>query len=204
MIEQLLSGGSISLIVAGLLAAGVGAPLPEDGLLLAAGVLAHRGEMMWPVVLAVLYVTVLCADSILFFLGYRFGEPLLARRPLRWIVTPERRERVSGLFERRGAQAIFIGRFIVGLRAVVFVVAGLERVRPRVFLFWDAVAALITVPLLFGLGFYFHSRIDEVRAAVATGQRGIAIVAVSALVLWIGWRWFKRRGEGSRPEDQVT
>ena len=143
--------------------------------------------------LALLYATVLGADSLLFFLGYRFGEPMLARRPLRWVVTPARRERVTRLFARRGAQAIFFGRFIVGLRAVVFVIAGIERVKPRVFFFWDALAALITVPVIFGLGYAFHSQIDVVRDYVANTQRGVAAIVVLAVVVWLIWTWLARR-----------
>jgi membrane protein DedA with SNARE-associated domain len=191
--EDLLAKGSIPLIIAGLLAAGVGAPLPEDGLLLAGGVITHQAKLTWWSVLAMLYATVLCADSVLFFLGYRFGEPMLARRPLRWIVTPARRERVTRLFASRGAQAIFFGRFIVGLRAVVFVIAGIERVKPRVFFFWDALAALITVPLIFGLGYAFHSQIDVVRGYVANTQRGVAAIVVLGVVVWLIWTWLARR-----------
>lgn len=198
MFEELLAKGSIPLIVAGLLAAGVGAPLPEDGLLLAGGVITHQAKMTWWIVLAILYFTVLTADTILFALGYRFGEPMLARRPLKWVVTPARRERVTRLFARRGAQAIFFGRFIVGLRAVVFVIAGIERVKPRVFFFWDALAALITVPVIFGLGYAFHSQIDVVREYVANTQRGIAVVLVFAFLAWISWVWFARK---KKPTD---
>lgn len=193
MLQELIAKGSIPLIVAGLLASGVGAPFPEDGLLLAGGVLAHKTSQVWWGVLAVLYLTVLVADALLFTLGYLFGEPMLARRPLRWIVTPERRARVTRLFEKHGALAIFLGRFVLGLRAVVFVIAGVERVKPRVFLFWDAMAALITVPVLFGLGYVFHSKLDVVRAYVTSTQRFVAILFLALLVFWVGWTWRKRR-----------
>ena len=193
MLQELIAKGSIPLIVAGLLASGIGAPLPEDGLLLAGGVLTHQAGLSWPGVLGVLYVTVLLADSILYTLGYRFGEPMLARRPLRWIVTPARRARVTELFAKHGALTIFLGRFILGLRAVVFVIAGVERVRPRVFLFWDGAAALITVPVLFGLGYVFHSRIDMVRAQVASTQRLMGALLLLTLLSWLAWSWRKRR-----------
>ncbi len=193
MLEDLIAQGSIPLIVVGLLASGVGAPFPEDGLLLAGGVLTHRGGQTWWGVLTVLYITVLIADSLLFMIGYLFGEPMLARRPLRWFVTPQRRERVTRLFTKHGALAIFLGRFVLGLRAVVFVIAGVERIKPRVFLFWDAVAALITVPVLFGLGYVFHSKLDIVRSYVSNTQRGVALLFLVLSVCWVGWTWQKRR-----------
>jgi membrane protein DedA with SNARE-associated domain len=193
VLQELIAKGSIPFIVAGLLASGIGAPLPEDGLLLAGGVLTHQTGLAWWWVLVLLYVTVLMADSILFILGYRFGEPMLARRPLRWIVTPSRRERVTLLFAKHGALTIFLGRFILGLRAVVFVIAGVERVKPRVFLFWDAMAALITVPVIFGLGYAFHSQIDVVRAHVESAQLGVAILLITLLLCLGIWTWRKRR-----------
>lgn len=201
MLQELIAKGSISLIVVGLLASGVGAPFPEDGLLLAGGVLTHRNELEWWGVLTTLYVTVLAADSLLFTLGYLFGEPMLARRPLRWIVTPQRRERVTRLFARHGALAIFLGRFVLGLRAVVFVIAGVERVRPRVFLFWDGVAALITVPVIFGLGYTFHSQLDVVRAYMANTQYAVAGMFLLGVSSWAVWRWRKRREVQEKEES---
>lgn len=201
MLQELIAKGSIPLIIAGLLASGVGAPLPEDGLLLAGGVLAHRDALAWWEALAMLYATVLAADSLLFTLGYCFGEPMLARKPLKWIVTPQRRERVTRLFARHGALAIFLGRFVLGLRAVVFVIAGVERVRPRVFLFWDGVAALITVPVIFGLGYMFHSQLDTVRVYLASTQYALASLFVLGVAGWLGWSWRRRRAASRRCHD---
>ncbi len=183
MLDEILSYGSIPALLAGLLGAGVGVPLPEDGLLLAIGVLAHRNAEVWWLVLASAYFTVLTADSMLFAVGYKFGDPVLKRRPFRWIVTPTRRKKVTKIFHERGGFAIFIGRFITGMRGAIFITAGCERMSFRTFLFWDAVAAIITIPAVFGLGYLFHSQLDLVRETLATAQLGVAVFAVAALAL---------------------
>jgi len=180
--DDILSYGSIPMLLAGILAAGVGVPLPEDGLLLATGVLTHRNAETWWMVLIAAYIAVLVADSMIFGAGYIFGDPILKRRPFRWLITPTRRERVTRIFHERGAFAVFIGRFISGMRGAIFITAGTERMSFRTFLFWDALAALITIPVVFGLGFVFHARLDVVKEMLSTAQTGIAVGAAILLV----------------------
>lgn len=45
MLERLIAFGSLPLLVVALLAAGLGVPLPEDVVLLAAGVVSHRAAL---------------------------------------------------------------------------------------------------------------------------------------------------------------
>jgi membrane protein DedA with SNARE-associated domain len=193
MFDEILSYGSIPMMLGGILAAGVGVPLPEDGLLLATGVLTHRNAETWWFVLAAAYVAVLCADSLIFGAGYLFGDPILKRRPFRWLITPERRSRVTTIFEKKGAFAVFVGRFATGMRGAIFITAGTERMPYRTFLFWDAMAALITIPVVFGLGYAFHSQLDVVKEILSTAQTGIGIGAVVVMV--VGYVLWARRAK---------
>lgn len=197
MIDQILTEGSIPMILAGLLAAGVGIPLPEDGLLLAAGVMTHRNAESWMFVLAAAYCAVLVADSLIFSAGYIFGDAILKRRPFSWIATPNRRDRVGQIFEERGAFAVFVGRFITGMRGAIFITAGTQRMSFRTFLLWDALAALITIPIVFGLGFLFHSQLDVVKDLLATAQTSIAVAAAVLLGGGLYWRMRKSRAEAA-------
>ena len=60
MLERFIQFGSLPLLVAALLVAGFGVPIPEDVVLIAGGVLAHRSAQLdasapWEGVLVALY-----------------------------------------------------------------------------------------------------------------------------------------------------
>ncbi|HTM43798.1 MAG TPA: DedA family protein [Polyangiaceae bacterium] len=194
MLEYFVTAGSLPILVLAVLIAGYGVPIPEDAVLLAAGVLSQRGTQPWWLALPVMYAAIIGADCILFFVARRVGEAILTRRPLRWIATPTRRVKVAQLFQTRGPQAIFLGRYMAGLRAVVFALAAIEGVPFATFLAFDALAGVITVPLVFALGYLFSSHVAAVQAGLAQAQHWMLASIGLIIILAIGlrsWRQLK-------------
>ena len=191
-LNDVISIGSLPFILAGLLVAGFGIPIPEDVLLLAAGVVAHRTMYSSWVVLPLCYVSAIGADCGLFLIARRFGEPLLRRVPFRWLVTGKARRRVEALFTHYGAQAVFVGRHLSGARGVVFMLAGIERMPFARFLLWDGLAGLVTIPVVFALGYLFSAHVEAVQAGLARAEHWIAVTA--AALLLVGWVFWSHRG----------
>lgn len=131
---------------------GLGVPVPEDVVLLVAGVLAAVEERSWQQVSVVMYVAVIGGDSLMFLMGQRLGGRLLnSAAGQRWF-PPAKRERVEQFYARHGAKGLFIARFLPGLRSLIFFSAGSLRVPYLTFLWWDGLAALISVPVFVWLG----------------------------------------------------
>jgi membrane protein DedA with SNARE-associated domain len=192
VLERFLDFGSIPLLVLGLLLAGLGLPIPEDALLLAGGALAHRTSASPWLVLPALYLGAIGADVLVYVLARRYGDALLSSRLLGWLATAKRRERVRRLLERHGSRAVFVGRHLSGLRTVVFAVAAIEGVPFRTFLFWDALGGLVTVPVVFGLGYLGSAHIAAVEADLAHFEHWVGLGA--ALALSAAWfLWWRRR-----------
>jgi len=188
VLQRLVEIGSLPLLVLGLLLAGFGVPIPEDALLLGGGALAHRGDLPWWLVLVVLYLAAIGADAVVYALAKRYGDALLSSRLFRWVVTPARKNRVHRLFERHGSRAVFVGRHLSGMRTVVFALAAIEGVRFRTFLFWDALGGLITVPVVFGLGYLGSRHLATVEADLARVEHWtLLIVALGASAAWFLW-----------------
>ena len=74
-------------------------------------------------------------------------------------------------------------RHVTGLRAATFLTAGIVRVPWRTFLFADMGAALGSVPLGFGLGYLFTSRIKAILADVHRVERWLGLGALCDLTL---------------------
>ena len=89
---------------------------------------------------------------------------------------------------RRGALAVFGGRFMVGMRAPMFIVAGASGIPYTRFITWDLLNMTITMPLLLGTGYWMGPPVLESHAALPW-LTNIVLVAILAYGLW----WFRRQ-----------
>ena len=182
---------------------GLGLPVPEDIPIITSGYLVHLGTMaFWPA-LGVNLLGIMLGDLMIYGFGYWMGPKALEHRLLRPVMTPYRMEKVHGFFERHGRKAIFFGRFVAGLRAPLFLAAGITRLPLRIFFAMDLAAALLSVPLLLAAAWYFGDHIDEFRRMVGTGK-AIFILALGAAAAWMGAKYLRRRwrSKDSRPDSQ--
>jgi membrane protein DedA with SNARE-associated domain len=169
-----------------LLLCGLGLPVPEDISLISAGYLAHLGTVEIHAVFLVCFVAVLGGDTLAFTVGRQFGTRLLASRFGHRYFTPKRQRRVRAYFRTYGSKVIFIARFLPGLRFSIFLSAGMLHVRPYVFIVYDSLAALVSVPFLVYSAFYFGDRIDQVIKWAKRSEYGILVlVGVAALIVAI-------------------
>ena len=177
---------------------GLGLPIPEDVVLLTGGYLVHRGITRYPVTLVVSLLGVVVGDNSLFFLGRHFGTRLV-----RYFSLGRGRksqiERIEAFMQRYGHRAIFYARFLAGLRALVYLSAGSFGVRPAVFLLYDLVGALISVPIVVTLGYVFGKQLELLVKYLGGFERLILIVAILCVAVY-GTRLFVLR----KPKESVT
>jgi len=172
-----------------LLAAGVGVPIPEDIPILLSGYLSRRGVMDLSIALPVCFSGVLLGDACLFMLGRRGGQSL-RRRGLAGSVTSERIDRASALINRYGVGAIVIARHIAGLRVAVFAAAGAAGMSFRQFIFWDALSACASVPLMMFLGYLFADRLETLIHHIHHAEHwAFAIALLIVIVAIVHWQW---------------
>jgi membrane protein DedA with SNARE-associated domain len=104
---------------------------------------------------------------------------------------------VEQFFESHGTKAVFLARFLPGLKVVACPAAGAFRMAPLPFALWHA-AASISFALLFGLTAFWAGE-----AAIQLMERwGIYAAAIPALLLAASYVVWKRRGglKDPRPE----
>ena len=76
-----------------------------------------------------------------YWLGWKFGKPILSVWPMN--TYPELVEKGRHAFAKYGIIAVLIGHFFGPLRAVVFIMAGVARMNPVLFLPVNFVAAVL-------------------------------------------------------------
>lgn len=175
-----------------LLLCGLGVPIPEDISLISAGYLAHLGTVDLHPIFLVCFAAVLGGDSLAFTMGRIFGTKILASRFGHRYFNPKRQRRVRAYFRTYGSKVIFIARFLPGLRFSIFLSAGMLHVRPYVFIIYDSMAAVLSVPFLVYLAYYFGDKIDHVVKWARRSEYGIlALVVVAGLFLV--YKLYKKR-----------
>ena len=194
VILNLLAKFSYLAVFGLLVAGGIGIPVPEEVVQLGAGFLARQGTMaLWPA-LVVTAGGILVGDFLLFRLGRSHGARVMASKHLKRFFTPERRAWVERHFENHDFLTVMVARIVSPFRLPVFASAGALGVRTRTFLLADGLAALVSVPLVFGLGYLFASHLAEVKRSLHEAE------AVGAMLLvGLGGAWSAvRRKRGAR------
>lgn len=191
MIEWFERGSYLGIVLF-LTLTGIGLPVPEEVPIIAAGVASRAEALHWYYALPACLVGALLGDSVMYSIGYFFGEKVLKEHPV-WagFLTSEREQKIESLIKKHGIKAFFLARFLVGLRSPFYLTAGILRVPYKWFLFSDFICASIVITFFFGLSYAFGARIG---ALVQSAERGLTIGVVSLSVLAVvGFLWFRRR-----------
>ncbi len=175
-----------------LFVAGLGVPIPEELPIMAGGVLAHEGVVRWWLMLPVCVLGVLSGDVVLYWIGRHWGERVLSWRVVRFVMSREREESLKAAYRRHGVKIVFTARHVMGLRAAAFLTAGIARVPFGKFLAVDAAAAMVGVPVSFGLAFFFTDQLEAIIAGVHRVERWVVILALVVAAAWIGIRAYRR------------
>jgi len=195
MVQHLIEHFTYVGLLLVLFATGLGLPIPEEGPIMAAGVLAHERVIRWWIALPVCLIGVLSGDTVLYWVGHHWGERILDWRAVRWVLSREREERLKAAYHRHGVKILFSARHVVGLRAAAFLTAGIAKVPFWRFIVVDATAALVGVPVSFGVAFLFADQLERVLADVHRIERWLVLYALLGLAGWLSylaWRQYRR------------
>jgi membrane-associated protein len=171
----------------------MGIPVPGETALITAGIVASRGRLEIEVVIAVAACAAILGDNVGFAIGRKLGRRLLTTPgPL----LHHRRQVIAvgePFFDRHGPKAVFLGRWVTGLRITAAWMAGVTKMRWPTFLFWNALGGIAWATSI-GLIAYFVGHSAEKIIHIA-GLGGAAAVVLGGVVLWLVLRARRRRAE---------
>lgn len=131
----------------------VGLVIPGETALLIGGFLAYQGRASLVLMMAVGALGAIVGDSVGYEVGRRHLGPSLRRSRLGRRLGEARWERAESYLADKGGRAVFFGRFVGVLRAMVPTIAGLSRMPYRTFLPWNAAGGVIWAPGFVLLGY---------------------------------------------------
>ena len=161
MLEHFDQYGYIG-VFAALLAAGFGFPIPEELPVLTAGILVGHEDtsLYWYYMLPVVIAGVVIGDGVLYGVGRIWGRRLLNIGFVRRNFVPvDKQEQIEKNFAERGIWVLLGVRLLPGIRAPVFIMAGVLRVPLGRFLLADAIYAIPLVNVLFWLAYFLTDQV---------------------------------------------
>jgi membrane protein DedA with SNARE-associated domain len=163
----------------GIIATGLGFPMPEELPVVVGGGLAVHEKARWWIMLPVCIVGVIIGDSCLYVIGRLWGTRLV-ERPFfkKHFLTPERLASITENFHKYGIKILLFARVTPGIRAPIFLTAGITRLAWLHFLIADGIYAIPGVSLLFFLGYYFTDTMVSIIESKAELVKTIVIMVV--------------------------
>jgi membrane protein DedA with SNARE-associated domain len=137
----------------------MGIPLPGETMLVLAAMYAVKSPDLniW-LIAAAAAAGAIIGDNAGYWIGSRFGYPLLRRFGSRFGMSDRRIKLGQYLFARFGPWVVFLGRFVALLRILAAFLAGVNRMNWSVFLLANAAGGVLWA-LVFAFGGYYLGKI---------------------------------------------
>ena len=172
----------------------MGIPLPGETALIAAGIFASQGHLAIEWVIVAAAGAAILGDNVGFFIGRRYG-----RRILEWEggPFPEHRKKLIALgepfFEKHGPKAVFLGRWVAGLRITAAWLAGAHHMRWPVFTFYNALGGICWALSVGLVSFYLGHTAETVFKTA--GLAGLGAAVFLGVIAYVIHRVRRRRRE---------
>jgi membrane protein DedA with SNARE-associated domain len=193
MEDLILTRGSYVAIVALLLLTGAGLPLPEEVVIIAAGVLSAPtvGRLEPSLAGAACLTGILLGDSLMYWFGRGLGRTALREhRWFSWALNGNREEQLERIVARHGFKVFLAARFLIGLRSPLYLAMGVLRVDFRRFLLCDVVCAALVVAVFFSASYFGGAWVN---AFIHDTQRAVTILGVFVVAAVVGYRQIWKR-----------
>jgi membrane protein DedA with SNARE-associated domain len=174
---------------------GIGFPMAEELVLLGGGVLVASAVLRPLPMLLCTFLGTIVGDVLLFWLGRGLATRLTTSVYItRWL-PPHQIARGGTFFTRYGNATVFLARFVPGLRAPTFFLAGTMQMPFWRFTTMDILAGLVFVPLICWLGYLFADHFDVLTYWFRNLQRTTVTVLILLGLSW--WLWHCRGKRGN-------
>jgi membrane protein DedA with SNARE-associated domain len=143
--------------------------------------------------LPVCIVGVIIGDSFLYFIG-RFWGAKLVKMPFisKRLLTPERLASISENFKTYGVKILLFARLTPGIRAPIFLTAGITKLPLAYFIMADAIYAVPGVTILFFLSYWFTDSVLELVDQVSYVKPIIVLVVLAGLGIYLLYRVWRK------------
>lgn len=175
-----------------LLALGIiGLPIPDETIIALAGVAVAQGKLDLVPTLLTVYAGGMVGITVSYLIGFSFGNYL--PKFGRYIgVNDQKISAVKKWFNDIGKWLIFFGYFILGLRHLTGLVAGLMKFNYRKFALFAYTGVIVWASSIFSIGYFFSHNWHKQLNLVSIIGILIALIAFASIYAFFFYRIKKR------------
>ncbi|MFF2888252.1 DedA family protein [Paenibacillus sp. NPDC057967] len=192
IVEQLFAQYGYLVLLIGLPLDAIALPIPPGNTTLTyTGYLAYKGVLHWLPAVASAYAGAIIGMTVTYWIGYKFGQPLIDRYGERLFLKPVHMERTKQAYEKHGNKLLLFSFLMPGVRQFIGYATGIIRVPFRTFALYAYTGAAIWVILFTGIGFLFGDQWKHVLVWVEQSLLYITIGVGAALTIFLFMKWRK-------------
>jgi membrane protein DedA with SNARE-associated domain len=169
-----------------------------ETILVLAGIAAAAGHLKLHWVMVLAFIGSLLGDQTVFFIGRRWGNSFLAKRPR----LKPRVDKIHRMMERHLVWLIIGFRFLYGLRNIIPLVIATSPIPFGRFLILNTIGAALWAVVVSLLGYLFGIVVEEYLGVAKVG--GLVGVAVLAVALWVARHLYLRYKARKALEESTT
>jgi membrane protein DedA with SNARE-associated domain len=173
----------------------VGVPVPEEAVLAVAGLLVWKKELWLTAVLIIGILSAVLGDNFGYWAGRIYGRARIERYGQKLFITSERLDAMQRFVNRYGQVAVFLARFIPGIRFMAGPLSGIAGMPFGRFFFANLAGATVYVPVIVALGYAlglgFAQYIYQFEHFLSEAEHILVGTILTATLLSVGWRVFK-------------
>jgi membrane protein DedA with SNARE-associated domain len=170
----------------------VGLPIPDETLMVFAGVLIAKGSLSAMPTFSAAFLGSVCGISLSYLLGRTAGQYLITNYGYYIGINKSKIIYVHNWFERIGKWTLFFGYFIPGVRHITGYVAGTTELQLKRFMLFAYSGAFIWVLTFLSLGFFFGDRWQDFLKFFQTMDRdifyGLIVFSLTLLIFYLLWK----------------
>jgi membrane protein DedA with SNARE-associated domain/rhodanese-related sulfurtransferase len=183
----------LSLIFLNVLLEQLGLPVPAIPTLVVAGALAANGKLPGSAVFALALAASLIGDSSWYLAGRAYGVRVM-KLLCRISLTPDTCvSQTQASFERWGARALVVAKFIPGLSMIAPPLAGATRMSFGRFVVFSAAGAALWIGAALLAGVLLKTQIARLLPRLAGSGGTVVVILLVLLGAYIAFKWWERR-----------
>jgi membrane protein DedA with SNARE-associated domain len=162
----------------------MGIPVPGETALFAAALNASAGHGSIELTIALAAAAAILGDNVGFAIGRKLGRRVFVKPGPMHAQRLQLLEAGEPFFARHGPKAVFLGRWVAGLRIASAWLAGMNKMRWPVFVFWNALGGVCWATSI-GLGVYFAGHaFEHTIDKVGVYGAGVAVLVPAAILFY--------------------
>jgi len=165
----------------GVMLENAGLPVPGETVLLFAGFLAYHGQLRLGRAILTAIAGATIGDSLGYAIGRKGGTALIRRLRGRFLVPARHYDRAQAFVLKHGHWAVFVARFITGVRVLAGPFAGAFLMPYPGFLAFNFSGAVVWAATIGMVGYFFGSNWDRLVRVFKRADLAILAVVVVAV-----------------------